>query len=308
MPDPYQTLGVARDASADAIRAAYRKLAKKHHPDLNPGNKAAEATFKQVAAANAILSDPEQRGKFDRGEIDADGNAAPPRPRYRDYAQSGAGQRYASSAQSDGWDTDDIEAMFGSMFNQGGFTSGRQQGPMRGADQHYTLPTAFLDAVNGATSRLTLPDGTTLDVKIPPGSDDATILRLRGKGAPGREAGPAGDALIALKITPHPFFIREGADIKLDLPITITEAVLGGPVEVPTPAGPVRMRIPPHADNGTTLRLRGRGVPAHGTTAAGDLLATLRITIGTADPALETFLRDWKPDPVPNPRATMHTP
>ena len=306
MPDPYETLGVKRDASADAIRSAYRKLAKTHHPDLNPGDAAAEAKFKQISAAHQLLSDPEKRARFDRGEIDADGNEAPPRPRYRDYAQASAGQRYngGRADQSGNWSSDDFESMFGSMFNDPGGPR-RRQGPMRGADAQYTLAVGFLDAVNGATTRLTLPEGGTLDVRIPPGTDDGTILRLRGKGGPGHAGGPPGDALIAVHVTPHRFFTREGQDIRLDLPVTLSEAVLGGPVEIPTPGGPVRMRIPPGSDTGAVLRLRGRGVPGHGGTVAGDLYATLRLVIGKPDPALEQFLRDWKPQTQFNPRADM---
>lgn len=309
MPNPYETLGVTRDATADAIRRAYRKLAKTHHPDLNPGNTAAEARFKDIASAHALLSDPEKRARFDRGEIDAEGHEAPPRrPSYRDYAEAAAGQRYAgaqANAQSSGWDPEDLESMFGSMFTEA--NRPRNQGPARGADANYTLTTSFLDAVNGTTTRLTLPDGATLDVKIPPATQDGHILRLRGKGSPGRNGAPNGDALIAITITPHQYFTRDGQDIRLDLPITLTEAVLGGPIEVPTPGGAVRMRVPPHSDNGTTLRLRGRGVPSHGTTPAGDLYATLRITIGTPDEALETFLKSWKPTTPANPRESMDT-
>ncbi|MGC9268602.1 DnaJ C-terminal domain-containing protein [Acidiphilium sp.] len=305
MPNPYETLGVARDATPDAIRRAYRKLAKTHHPDLNPGNAAAEARFKDIATAYALLSDAEKRARFDRGEIDAEGHETPQRPHYRDYAQAAAGQRYTSQGggPSAGWDPEDLEAIFGTMFNEA--NRPRNQGPARGADAHYSLVTSFLDAVNGTTTRLTLPDASVLDVKIPPATEDGHILRLRGKGNPGRNGGPPGDALIAISVTPHPIFSRDGQDIRLDLPITLSEAVLGGPIEVPTPGGAVRMRVPPHSDNGTVLRLRGRGVPGHGSIPAGDLYATLRVTIGPVDPALEAFLRDWKPATAHNPRQTM---
>jgi DnaJ-class molecular chaperone len=176
---------------------------------------------------------------------------------------------------------------------------------MRGRDEHFTLTTAFLDAVNGATQRLTLPDGRTLDVKIPSGTDDGHVLRLRGQGGPGRNGGPAGDAFIEIHIAPHRFFTRDGQDIRLSLPVTLAEAVLGGPVEVPTPGGPVRMRIPPHSDSGTILRLRGRGVPAHGKLPAGDLHATLHVVLGPPDAALEAFLRSWVPEHPHDPRAAM---
>jgi DnaJ-class molecular chaperone len=301
--DPYETLGVARGASQAEIRAAYRKLAKQHHPDLNPGNKAAEARFKAVSAANELLSDPDKRGRFDRGEIDASGQEAPPRHSYREHAEAGAGRRYgAGGPQGQAWSQADIDDMFGSMFTEEAHGGTR---PRRGHDEHYVLTAAFLDAVNGAVRRLTLPDGRTLDVKIPVGTTDGQVLRLRGQGGPGRHGGPAGDALIELRIAPHRFFIRDGQDIRLELPVRLSEAVLGGPVEIPTPGGVVRMRIPPHSDTGTELRLRGRGVPAHGKLPAGDLRARLRVVIGRADAALEAFLRDWKPEHDADPRAAL---
>lgn len=309
MRDPYEVLGVTRDASQDDIRRAYRKLAKTHHPDLNPGDAAAEAKFKEISAANNLLSDPEQRARFDRGEIDAEGQEQAPRHSYREYADAGAGARYGAGAgrtgaPPGGWTTDDLEAMFSSMFSGAHARGGRAQAA-HGPDAHYALTITFLDAVNGATQRLTLPDGGVLDVKIPPGTEDGQTLRLRGKGGEGWNGGPPGDALIRITVSPHKFFVRDGQNIRLDLPVTLSEAVQGGPVEVPTPGGTVRMRVPAGADNGTVLRLRGRGVPAHGGKAAGDLYATLRVVIGKPDEALKTFLRDWKPEGGVNPRAGM---
>ena len=302
--DPYKALGVARDASQDDIRRAYRKLAKQHHPDLNPGNTAAEERFKAVASANELLSDPGKRGRFDRGEIDAAGQERAPRPSYRDYADTEPGRRYGRAGpQSSEWNAEDLGDIFGSMFNEGRRAGGETR--MRGRDEHYALTTGFLDAVNGATRRLTLPDGRTLDVKIPPGCTDGQVLRLRGQGSGGWNGGPDGDALIEIHVTPHRYFERDGQDIRLELPVTLTEAVLGGPVEVPTPGGPVRMRVPPHSDSGTELRLRGRGVPAPGGQAAGDLYATLRVVLGKPDAALEAFLRDWKPEHPADPRQAM---
>jgi DnaJ-class molecular chaperone len=309
LADPYKTLGVARDASQDDIRRAYHKLAKKHHPDLNPGNAQAEERFKMVSAANELLSDPEKRGKFDRGEIDSAGQERAPRSSYRDYAETGAGRRYgrngaqSENPQAGGWSADDLGDLFGSMFKSGHRPGG--DGPMRGHDEHYKLTTDFLDAVNGSTRRLTLPDGRTLDVKIPPGTDDGHVLRLRGQGGGGVKGGPDGDALIEVYVTAHRFFKRDGQDLRLALPINLSEAVLGGFVEVPTPGGPVRMRVPPHSDSGSELRLRGRGVPAHGEQTAGDLYATLRVVLGTPDAALEDFLRTWKPEHPADPRRGM---
>ena len=294
MDDPYATLGVARDAGQDDIRRAYRKLAKLHHPDLNPGKPEAEARFKKLTAANELLSDPEKRGRFDRGEIDAEGHEPPPRPSYRDFAEGDAGHRYGGS--------DDFADMFGSMFGDA-HRAGRARGP--GRDELYALTVGFLEAVNGATRRLTLPDGRSLDVTIPVGTEDGQVLRLRGQGGQGHKGASNGDALIEIHVEPHPWFRLDGRDIRLDLPVTLPEVVLGGPIEVPTPGGPVRMRIPARSDNGTRLRLRGRGVPAHGGHAAGDLHATLHLVVGVPDAALEAFLRDWKPENAVDPRQAM---
>lgn len=304
LDDPYKILGVARDASAEEIRKAYRKLAKQLHPDLNPGNAKAEERFKAVSAANALLSDPVTRGKFDRGEIDAEGHerqSGARGPSYREYAEAEPGRRYA-------WREEDLSDLFGSMFGEGSFdeTGGaRAKRPRRGHNEHYALAIEFLDAVNGATPRLTLPDGRVLDVKIPPATVDGQTLRLRGQGGRGANGGANGDALIDIQVKPHRFFTRDGQDIRLDLPVSLSEAVLGGPVEVPTPQGKVRMQIPKQSDSGTKLRLRGRGVAAHGKIAAGDLYATLRVVIGKPDVALEEFLRSWKPEPAPDPRRMM---
>ena len=304
MADPYTTLGVPRDANQDAIRDAYRKLAKQHHPDLNPGNAKAEETFKAVSAANSILSDPEKRGKFDRGEIDASGQEQAPRGSYRDHAEGGSGRRYSrTGSELGGWSDADFGDIFNSVFGEGRQADDGR--PSHGQDEHYALSTDFLDAVNGATRRLTLPDGRTLDVKIPPGTTDGQVLRLRGLGGPGRNGGPAGDAMIAVHVAEHRHFHRDGQDIRLSLPVTLSEAVIGGNVEVPTPGGPVSMRVPPHADSGTELRLRGRGVPAHDGLAAGNLYAKLNVVLGAPDEALEEFLRNWKPKNPIDPRQGM---
>jgi DnaJ-class molecular chaperone len=300
--DPYKTLGVEKTASADQIRAAYRKQAKKHHPDLNPGNKAAEEAFKKISAANDLLSDSEKRARYDRGEIDATG-AERERPRtYRNYAESRRGERYAHAGAGfgGGFADEGFEDLFANIFEQ----RGGRGGPARGQDARYVLQAAFLDAVNGATSRLTLPDGQTLDVKIPPGTQEGDVLRLRGRGQPGSNGGPAGDALIEIHIVPHPFYRREGQDIFLDLPVSLSEAVLGAKVTVPTPRGPVAMTVKPHTDSGKELRLRGRGVPAHRNLPAGDLYVKLRVVIGPMDEKLENFLRTWT-QPGFDPRAGM---
>lgn len=304
MDDPYQTLGVPRTASQDDIRLAYRKLAKQHHPDLNPGNARAEERFKIVSAANEILSDVSKRAQFDRGEIDATGQSRPTEPSYRDYADTETGQRYGrDGSRSRAWNPQDLDDMFGSMFGEERWAN--DSAPHRGRDEHYSLETDFLAAINGATRRLTLPDGRTLDVKIPPGTQEGQVLRLRGQGGAGANKGPPGDALIEIRISRHRTFQRDGDDIRLDLPISLSEAVLGGPVEVSTPGGPVKMTIPPHSDSGTELRLKGRGVPAHGGRPKGDLYAKLLIVLGPPDTALDEFLRDRKPERAFNPRQGM---
>jgi DnaJ-class molecular chaperone len=314
--NPYEVLGVPRDADQAAIRKAYRAKARKHHPDLNPGDKAAEDTFKAVSAANDLLSDVEKRAAYDRGEIGPDGQARPQRPQYRDFAEGAPGRRYrpegaASGHPAGGWgvNEDELGDIFSTIFSGqagfGGEGGSGGAGPRKGRDEHYSLTVDLLDVVNGATRRLTLPDGRTLDVKIPIGLDDGQILRLRQQGGAGVNGGSAGDALIEIKVAAHPFFRREGSDIHLDLPVTVQEAVLGGRISVPTPAGPVAMTIPAASDTGRQLRLRGRGVPAHGGMSAGDLYATLRVVIGEPDPALEEFLKQWKPQNAIDPRQSM---
>jgi len=296
-PDPYTTLDVARDANPEQIRSAYRKLAKKHHPDLNPGNAAAEERFKAVNTANELLSDPEKRARFDRGEIDAAGEpTAPEPPRYRRYADAAEGARYRT-APGEEFEFGDI---FGDFLNRGG--EGLR---MRGADARYALAVAFLDTVTGAPRTLTLPDGRTLDVRIPAGIENGQTLRLKGQGGPGMNGGPPGDALIEIHTEPHPFFIREGNDIHLELPVTLKEAVLGARIKVPTPTGEVSMTVPKRSDTGTRLRLRGRGIPAHAGQPAGDQYVILQVTLAGVDEAFEAFLRDWNPVEPGNPRRKM---
>ncbi len=307
--DPYEILGVACDADAAAIRTAYRKLAKKNHPDLNPGDTAAEERFKRISQANALLSDEAQRGKYDRGEIDGAGDPrAPEHPRYRDFAEgmpttgAGGGEWQTTGQRAGGWTPDEWGDIFGGMFRERGAGAAAGGGARRGHDEHYSLAVSFLDTVAGATTRLTLPDGRTLDVRVPPGIDEGQVLRLRGKGASGWNGGPDGDALITVHITPHPFFRREGRDVHLDLPVTLREAVLGEKVPVATPAGTVNMTVPPNTESGRQLRLRGRGVAASGSAEAGDLYVTLRIAATEADPALAAFLRGWTPANPVDPR------
>ncbi len=293
MTDPYQTLGIAKDAGADDIRNAYRKLAKKHHPDLNPGNKKAEDTFKEVSAANDLLSDPEKRARFDRGEIDAAGEPRQERPSYRQHADAGSNGRYGG---------DGINDIFADLFAQAREQGGRASRPARGQDAAYMLTVSFVDAIGGAQQRLTLPDGRTLDVRVPPGMEDGQTLRLRGQGGEGALGGPQGDALITVHVAPHRSFRREGDDVLLDLPVTLKEAVLGGRVTVPTVTGAVAMTVPARSDTGAVLRLRGRGVPARASRPAGDQLVSLKVVLADVDDALAAFLREWEPASKVDPR------
>ncbi len=259
MKDPYEILGVARTASPEDIQKAYRRLAKKLHPDLNPGNKESEERFKEVAGAYDLLSDPDKRRRFDSGEIDASGSERPRQRFYKDFAaEAPAGHPYENpSGFADFAESDDI---FAELFRRQARESRRARGP----DLHYRLSIEFLDAVNGATKRLTLPDGGSLDVTIPSGIQEGQILRLRGKGAPSLGEGEPGDALVEISINPHRFFSRHGDDIHVDLPITLAEAVLGSRVRVPTPTGPVILTVPKGSNTGAVLRLKGKGVPRRG--------------------------------------------
>ena len=293
--DPYAVLGVAREATDKQIRAAYLKLAKTSHPDLNPGDAAAEERFKAISAANDLLSDPERRARFDRGEIDAAGHERPPpgRQQYREHADGPDGARYSAA-----FNDDDLGDILSSLFRERG-GPGRRRG---GADYHFTMTISFLDAAHGGTQRLVLPDGGGLDVRIPANLNNGQTLRLRGKGEPGT---PPGDALIEVSVAPHPVFRRHGRDISLDLPVSLAEAVLGGKVTVPTLDSPVTMTIKPGSESGTRLRLRGKGMPAAGRHPAGDEYAVLRIVLGPPDEALATFLRERTDAPVWDPRAGL---
>lgn len=298
--DPYKVLGLARDATPEAIKKAYRKLARQNHPDLNPGKPEAEARFKAASAANDILSDPERRARFDRGEIDAEGQEMPPpRPAggWRRHAEAPQGSRYDPFSEQDGFSDIFADILAAQR--------AAESAPRPGRDMAYHLRVPFLSAVLGATEQLALPDGKQLSVRIPPGVVSGQSLRLRGQGAPGRNGGPPGHAVIELEVEDHPLFRREGFDLHLDLPVTLREAVLGGPVTVPAPAGPLRVTLPPASDSGRVVRLRGKGVAAEGSRPAGDLLLTLRVVIGKPDAALEAFLRDWQPEHPFDPRAGL---
>ncbi|MBI1365778.1 MAG: DnaJ domain-containing protein [Alphaproteobacteria bacterium] len=295
--NPYQVLGVAKTASDSEIRAAFRKLAKQYHPDRNPNDKAAEEKFKEVSAAFDILGDAEQRKRFDRGEIDEQGRE---RPTYRQWqgrpgaeSYEGFQRGFGAGAGAQGASFDDLGDIFADLFGAGARGAHGARGPMRGRDLRYRLEVEFLDAANGATKRVTMPDGRTLDLVIPAGLEDGQTLRLRGQGEKGPGGGPAGDVYVEVRVKPHPVFQRDGADIHMEAPIGLKEAVLGGKITVPTIAGDVAVSVPKNSSSGAVLRLKGRGVQrAKG--VAGDQYVKLKIVLPEGgDKELEDFVRAW---------------
>jgi len=292
--DPYQVLGVPRGAGADDIRKAFRKLAKKHHPDANPGDKAAEERFKQVSAAFDILGDAEKRRKFDAGEIDADGREV-----FRGFG-GGPGQGGPFGGGAGGFDSSDFSDILGEMFGRRGGRGGpRGGGPgpgagfaSKGPDVRARLEIDLEEAILGGKKRISFQDGRTLDVTIPAGATDGQTLRLRGHGEPGR--GGKGDALIELAIRPHAVFRREGEQLVMDLPVSVPDAVLGGRVQAPTPDGPVTLTVPRGANSGQALRLKGKGL-SDSRGVRGDLIARIQVVLPeTPDPQLEAFAARWR--------------
>jgi DnaJ-class molecular chaperone len=284
MRDPYQVLGVAKTASADEIKKKYRQLAKKLHPDLNPGNAEAAAKFKDISAAYDLLSDAQKRARFDRGEIDASGAERPERQYYRAYAESPEGAKYGSPFEADD--------LFSDLF---GRARGGREFKIRGTDVSYVLPVDFIEAAAGAKKRVTMADGTVLDVNIPAGTEDRQTLRLKGQGQPGFGGAEAGDAYIEVHIQPHAFFTRKDNDVHLELPVSLGEAVLGGKITVPTIDGDVAMTIPKGANTGTTLRLKGRGILDRKSRQRGDQYVKLKVVLPDgADPELARFVESWE--------------
>ncbi|MBO9434000.1 J domain-containing protein [Ruegeria sp. R13_0] len=301
--DPYSILGVAKDASAAQIKKAYRRIAKECHPDLKPGDAEAEAKFKDAAAAYDLLKDPETRARYDNGEIDASGQERPQQQYYRDYAEA-AGNPYRGR-QADPDDMSDIFAEF--MRGRGGFGGQRtQEFHAPGHNLNYSLQISFLDAVFGASQKLTLPDGNRIEVKIPAGITTGQTIRLRGKGAPGYGEGPPGDALVTISVADHPVFDRQGDDIHIKLPITIDEAVLGGKVPAPTIDGGVNVTVPAGTSSGKTLRLRGKGVKKRGSSERGDQLIELTVALpDQIDDDLKQFMETWRDAHRYDPRKGM---
>lgn len=295
--NPYAILGVEPTASAQEITKAYRRLARKLHPDLNPGDKAAEERFKDVANAYRLLGNADKRQRFDAGELDEAGNERPQQRYYRDYAGAGHDDGYASDdAYADFADGDDA---FAQLLRRAAQARANQPGQ----HLHYRLLISLAESISGANKRLNLPSGGTLDVTIPAGIGDGQTLRLKGKGAPSAGTGAPGDALIEVEVLADHRFERDGDDLTLELPISLTEAVLGARVRVPTPTGEVALTIPPGASSGMKLRLKGHGAARRGG-GRGDEFVRLKIVLPKeVDPQLKAFVADWAAGRAFNPRA-----
>ncbi len=308
MRDPYEVLGLAKSASAAEVKSAFRKLAKKFHPDQSKESRAKER-FAEIGSAYEILGDEKKRAAYDRGEIDAEGK--PRAPQFEGFGFSrrpGAGGEFhgfnfdvgGDPGGRAGFEADILSELFG------GRAGGRGRAPSRGEDVAQSVNVPLAMAAGGGSVRVALPTGKTLDVAIPAGVEDGKQIRLRGQGRPGARNAPAGDAIFTIHYAPHPLFKVEGRDLKLELPITLYEAVLGAKVRTPTLSGEVEIAIPPGTSSGQVLRLRGKGLPASGDAPAGDLLATLRIAMpAQEDTDLAALMRRWRDEKPYDPRAGL---
>jgi DnaJ-class molecular chaperone len=312
MRDPYEVLGVPRGASAAAIKSAYRKLAKKHHPDNNKNDPKAAARFSEINSANEIIGDEDKRKQFDRGEIDAEG-----KPRFQGFAggdprgRAGGARGFESSFRTGGGPggagfEDILNSMFGGAARGGRPGGGRTfefdtGGIGLDLDLSVAMTVSLEEAVKGGEKRVRLPTGKELNVRIPAGVVAGQQIRLKGQGetAPGH---PPGDLLITVSIAPHPYFKVDGSDLRLDLPITLYEAVLGGKVRVPTLGSAVELSIPKNTSSGRTFRLKGKGLPKAGGT--GDLFVAIRIILPDGNDAeLEALMEKWRDGHPYNPRS-----
>jgi DnaJ-class molecular chaperone len=301
--DPYKVLGVSKTASEAEIKKAFRQLAKKHHPDAHPGDAKAKQRFQEISAAYDVIGDKEKRAKYDAGEIDAAGNARGFDPRA--YSQQGGfrGNPFGFAGGHEG--TRDFHFSWGQGEEQPGFSAedifaeilggrrggSRQPRQARGEDFQIAITVSFAEAIQGGTRRVSLANGEQIDVKIPQGLRDGQQIRVKGRGGAGRGGGPNGDILIQAQIAPHPFISRDGNDLKMDLPVTLKEAVMGGKVPVPALSGTVNLTVPPGSNTGTVLRLKGKGVPGAN---PGDLYVRLVVTLpDKPDEALKSFAERW---------------
>jgi DnaJ-class molecular chaperone len=303
--DPYKVLGVKKTATQDEIKKAYRKLAKKLHPDLHPGDAGKQAEFQAVTAANDLVGDPEKRRRFDAGEIDASGQERQERQYYHQYADQDAGQRYDPGA--DRGNFGDASDLFSELFGrrQGSSAGHQQEFHARGQDVRYHIDVDFLDAARGGKRSVTMPDGKGIEITIPRAVKDGQSLRLRGKGGPGYGKGPAGDAFVTVSVLPHPVFVRDGNNIEVELPITFDEAVLGAKVEVPTIEGAVTMTIPKGVSSGHRMRLKGKGI-AEGKNACGDQFVRLKIVLPEKiDKQMEELAASWREHASFDPRKDL---
>lgn len=288
--DPYAVLGVTKSATEDEIKSAYRRKAKELHPDLHPGDEAKAEKFKKASAAFSVLGDKDKRARFDRGEIDADGNprgfagaGARPSGGFGGGFGGGGGGPFGGGNGPDPFE-DILSGIFGGSRKRG-------PGPRKGKDMRYRIEVSFADAVTGARRRMKMSDGRSLDVGIPPGLEDGQTLRLKSQGEKSLYGGPPGDALLEVKIKPSKVWRRDGSDLYMDVPVDLKTAILGGVVDVETPSGPVSMKVPEATNTGAVLRLRGKGVESTG--ASGNLYARLMITV--KDPknnALKKFVKN----------------
>jgi DnaJ-class molecular chaperone len=321
MADLYSQLGVKREANEAEIKKAYRKLAKELHPDKNKDNPKATERFSKVTQAYDILTDKDKRARYDRGEIDEDGNPkAPfgfggggPRPGGGGGFRPGPGPGPGGAGMGAGGEEVDLSDIFEGLFGGGqrrgaggggpfgGFGGARRAPPQKGADIAYRLPVPFEDAAALREQRVTLQGGKTVSIKLPKGVEEGSKIRLAGQGQPG--AGGNGDAIVTIAISPHRFFTRDGDNIRLDLPIALDEALLGAKVKVPTVEGPVMLSVPPGSTSGKTLRLKGRGFTGKGG-ERGDQLVTLMVDVPADDPDLARFIDGWS-GKGRNPRAGL---
>jgi len=288
MRDPYDVLGVTQTASDRTIKKAYHKLAKELHPDLNPDNSVISNRFKEVSAAYSLIGDPDNRKRYDNGEIGADGQE---KARYRyDYSSRHGAPRGGFGSGSGGAQGFNAEDIFGEFFsNIRGSSRAHQQ---MGSDRSYKITVEFLDAAKGCTRRITLPDGKMLDVRIPAGIEEGQQIRLRGQGDVGVSG--AGDALVEIKINKHPQFRLEGTDIHINLPVNLEDAVLGAKVEVPTIDGSVTMSIPKGANTGQVLRFKGKGIKPPKSKEPGNQYVRIQVMLpDPPDPELSTMLEEW---------------
>lgn len=315
MRDPYSTLGVSKTATPDEVKKAFRKLAKKFHPDQNKDPKAKER-FAELNQAYEIVGDETKRGQFDRGEIDAEGKprfqgfetAGGRRPGFGGFEFSEGGESPFARGFRSQQGTVDPSDLFADLF--GAARAGRGGGqarPSKGEDVKATVTVSLEDAVNGSSARVTLPTGRTLEIKVPAGIEDGKQIRLKGQGQEAARGTP-GDAIVTVHIAKHKLFTVDGRDLRVDLPVTLYEAVLGAKINVPTLDGMIELALPAGKRSGRTLRLRGKGLPAAGGQPAGDLLITPRIVLpDTIDPALSALMHDWAENKTYEPRGGLES-